>query len=83
MKKDVKDAPEYCTSKYTQIYIQTQCSPSSDEFIFAKQTSCMVIFLGLLMALIFSLSVRYLDEIQTFLFKKWDINTATPADFTI
>ena len=37
----------------------------------------------MIMALIFSLSVRYLDEIQTFLYKKWDINTATPADFTI
>jgi len=43
----------------------------------------MVIFLGMLMALIFSLAVRYLTDIQKFLYKKWDINTATPADFTI
>lgn len=43
----------------------------------------MAIFLGCLMSLIFISAVYYLKEIQKFLYKKWDINTATPADFTI
>jgi nucleoside recognition membrane protein YjiH len=43
----------------------------------------MVVFIGILMAMIFILAVGYLSNLQKFLYKKWDINTATPADFTI
>ena len=51
--------------------------------VFAKQTSVMVIFLGIIMSLIFYLAVRYLSDIQDFLYKKWDIKNVTPADFTV
>lgn len=80
---DIKDAPKHCTNKFTQIYIQTQCMPSEKEAITARQVAVMAIFLGMLMSLIFTLAVDYLKELQKFLYKKWDINTATPADFTI
>ena len=64
MKDKGENDPEYCFSKYTQIYLQTQCSPSDEEVILANQTACMTIFLGMLMALFFGLAVRYLENIQ-------------------
>lgn len=82
-KKVPKDAPTECFNKYTQLYVQAQCDPTDDEIVFAKQTSVMTIFLGMIMSLIFTGSINYLEHIQVFLYKKWDITTATPADFTI
>lgn len=43
----------------------------------------MVIFLGMIMGLMYSLAVDYLGKIQVFSYKKWDIDTCTPADYTI
>jgi len=43
----------------------------------------MVIFLGMLISLKFNLAINYLEKMQAFSYKKWDIDTCTPADYTI
>jgi len=37
----------------------------------------------MLISLKFNLAVSYLEKIQAFAYKKWDIDTCTPADYTI
>lgn len=76
-------APDACYSKFTQLYMQVGCDPSEAELVHAKQTACMIIFIGLLICLTFNLAIDYLAKVQTFAYKKWDVDTCTPADYTI
>lgn len=74
---------ERCQSKLTQIYIQVNCDLSKDEVTFAQQTVVMTIFMGMIISVVFNVSITYLDKIQTYTYKKWDIDTCTPADYTV
>lgn len=85
LKKDAEEKKKKpkCYDKFTQVYVQVACDVDQEELIFAKQTVVMVIFLGMLMALKFTLAINYLEKKQAFSYKKWDIDTCTPADYTV
>lgn len=43
----------------------------------------MIIFIGMIMSVIYLSAIDYLSDTQGFLYKKWDMDTCTPADYTI
>lgn len=65
------------------MYIQVHCDVEKDDLVVAKKTSVIVVFIGMLMSLIFYLVVRFWQDMQDAEYKKWDIDTCTPADYTI
>lgn len=54
-----------------------------NDVVEAQQTSIIVVYLGIIICLVFTLSVNYIKDMQSFLHKKWDIQNATPADYTV
>jgi len=43
----------------------------------------MVIFIGMIISVVYMSAIDYLSEIQGFMYKQWDMDTCTPADYTI
>lgn len=65
------------------MYIQVHCEVEQYDLVAARKTSVIVVFIGMLMSLIFYLVVRFWQDTQDAEYKKWDIDTCTPADYTI
>lgn len=72
-----------CFSKYAQMYLQVHCEQTTEEQKDAQKAALFAVFIGLLMTLKFTAALSYLQKMLSHQYKKWDVDTCTPADYTI
>jgi hypothetical protein len=51
--------------------------------IYNKNIALIVAFIGALIAFFYYMQISCLEKLNTLDFKYWDIQTSTPADFTL
>lgn len=82
LRKPNKSHPK-CFSKYAQMYLQVACEQTTDEQKDAQKAALFAVFIGLLMTLKFTAALSYLQKMLGHQYKQWDVETCTPADYTI
>ena len=48
-----------------------------------KEVAILFVFIGIVMSLLYSQVLNYLEKVSKIDFKQWDLNTCTVADYSI
>lgn len=76
-------APEGCDEPTNQLFVQFSCEMSPEEQYTKYQIMCGISSLGVLTAIVFAISVRYIKQAGNIKQLEWDVATLTAADYTV
>lgn len=72
-----------CTRSDSIFYVQYFCRQRSSRLLDKKLDSLLITCLGVLISLLFLITIYYLSKSNDIDYKLWDVKTVTPADFTV
>jgi len=79
----LKTGDSLCVNDEALFYFQYSCKHTNEALNEKRVVGLFVGCLGIFMSLVFLLALFYLYKSSTMDYKVWDVDTVTPADFTV
>lgn len=72
-----------CVAKFSKFYMQYQCKMGPKEKRETQEFAVKLVAVFLAAAALFYVAIDYNQNLGEILFKQWDMNTVTVADYTV